>query len=219
MFMLILLAGYLAIGYLLHLVIFPERKPDIATYFKPGQVFYSKTEGFKQTVTKHENGLVHGFLQVEPFAAGPPKHIHDGFDEQFQIANGELTIWVDGEIKKIRPGEVLNIPKGTPHRPYNETADTIMVKGTFAFPEKFAYNLVQVYGCMDNTPGFTTSPKTMFQMALFQGAGFDSYMGEGPPVFMQKAVRFFVTPMARLMGYRSYYEKYDININPPSVGL
>ena len=223
MFFLIFIGLYLGIGNLLHRVIFPEKRPDVSSYFKPGPEFYSKAEGFRQKVVKQEKGFVHGHLEVEPFASGPPKHIHDDFDETFEIENGELTVWVGGEIKKLRPGQVLRIPKGTPHKPYNETADTIRLKGSFAFPEKFAFLLPQVYGFMDNNPDFGKSPKTIFQMALFQGAGFDSYLADGPPVPVQKATGFMVGPLARLLGFRSYYEKYDIqekfNGSPGSDGL
>jgi len=41
---------YLGIGYLFHIVIFPEYKPDITNYFKQGDVFYSKAEGLKKKV-------------------------------------------------------------------------------------------------------------------------------------------------------------------------
>lgn len=203
--------GYLLIGNLLHRVIFPENKPEVAGYFKPGQEFYSKAEGFKQKVIKQEKGFVHGYLEVDPYAPGPPKHIHDEFDEIFQIENGELSVWIDGKVVKLKPGEKLHIPKGMPHQPFNETADTIRLKGSFAFPEKFAFLLPQVYAYMDHHPDFATSPKTMMQMAMFQTAGFDSYLVEGPPVAVQKAMGYVLSPMGRLLGYKSYYKEYDIN--------
>jgi quercetin dioxygenase-like cupin family protein len=210
MFVCIAIVAYLAIGYLFHLVIFPENKPEVSTYFKPGQQFYSKTEGFRQHVVKQENGHVYCSLIIEPFADGPPKHIHTGFDEMFEVHNGELSLWVDGEVKKLHPGEKIFIPRGTPHKPYNETSDTIHVKGTVAFPEKFAYGLPQVYGLMDNTPDYANSPSTLFQMALFSTSGFDSYIAEGPPVVIQKAMGFLLTPATRLMGYKTFYPEYDI---------
>lgn len=211
MYVLIGLCLYLSVGYFLHLVIFPEQKPEISHYFKPGQEFYGKAEGFRQRVVKQENGFVYCSLQVDPFAEGPPVHIHMDFDETFEIDNGEISLWVDGEVKKLKPGEKLLIPRGTPHKPYNETADTIHITGPAVFPEKFAYHLVQVYGFMDNTPDFAKSPKTMMQMSLFTSAGFDSYVGDGPPVFMQRAVSFVLVPIARLAGFRSFYPEYDIN--------
>ncbi len=208
--LLLFFAAYLLLGNLLHRVVFPEPKPDVSTHFRAGQEFYSQTEGFRQTVLKQENGFVHVHLTVDPFAGGPPKHIHDTFDETFAIENGELTVWVDGEIKKLRPGQVLHIPKGTPHQPYNETADTIRLKGSFPFPENFAFYLPQVYGYMDSHPDFARSPKTVLQMSLFQSAGFDSYIADGPPMAVQKALGFVVSPLARLLGFKSYYPEYAI---------
>jgi len=207
-----LIAGYLIIGYFLHLVVFPEKKPEVSTYFKPGQIFESKAEGFRQTVVRQENGLVYCALEIAPYAPGPPKHIHTGFDETFEVKNGELSIWVDGETKKIGPGESFSIPKGTPHQIFNETADTIHLKGAIPFPEKFAFGLIQIYGLMDNEPDFGKLPRTLFMLAPLYQSGFDSYIADGPPVFVQKLTSFLIAPAARLMGYRSYYERYDISL-------
>jgi mannose-6-phosphate isomerase-like protein (cupin superfamily) len=210
MYIFIFLAAYVGIGYLFHLVIFPENKPTVANYFKPGQQFYSKAEGFNQTVVKQENGHVYCTLQIDPFADGPPMHIHTTFDETFQVQNGTLSVLVDGKKIKLQPGDTLLVPRGTPHRPFNETADTISVKGEVAFPENFAYHLPQVYGIMDHTPGIATSPKMLLQMSLFWSEGFDSYVADGPPVPVQKAMGFLLTPFTRLIGYKSYYQQYDI---------
>jgi len=210
MYLLLALILYLSIGYLFHLVFFPEAKPEVANYFKPGTEFYSKVEGFRQTVIRQEKGIVYCSLQMDPFAAGPPEHIHTDFDEFFEIYNGELSLLINGKVTKVLPGEKVRIPRGTPHKPFNETGDTIKLKGHVAFPEKFAYNLVQVYGFMDTHPNFEKSPKTLFQLSMFASTGFDSYKGDGPPIMVQKVVGFLITPLARLVGYRSYYEEYDI---------
>jgi mannose-6-phosphate isomerase-like protein (cupin superfamily) len=211
MYILITLAGYLAIGYLLHLVIFPETKPEVSTYFKPGQEFYSKAEGFRQRVLKQENEHVFCSLEIEPFAGGPPKHIHTGFDEFFKVSNGELSVWMNGKVIKLQRGDSLFVPRGTPHKPFNETADTIRTEGVIAFPEKFAYHLPQVYGIMDNLPDFGKSPETLLQMCIFSSEGFDSYVADGPPVFIQKTMSFLLVPLTRMLGYKSYYKEYDIH--------
>ena len=208
MYFIIALSAYLAIGYLLHSVIFPEKKPGISTYFRPGDVFYSKAEKVRQTVIKQENGFVYCTADIDPFAPGPPEHIHTDFDEVFEITNGELSMLVNGEVKKIRPGQKLLIPKGVPHKPFNETADTIHTKGMIAFPEKFAFYLAQVYALLDNDPTFGKSAATMFQMSLLNQEGFDSYLAH-PPLFMQRVMAFLLTPGTRLFGYKSYYPEYD----------
>ena len=209
-YLLIAFAGYLVIGYFLHLVVFPEKKPEISSYFTPGDQFNSIEEGFKQTVVDQEDGLVYCNLVVEPYASGPPKHIHTEFDEYFEVKNGELSVWVDGEVKKIKPGEVVHIPKGTPHKPFNETSEIIHLKESFAMPEQFAFYLSQVYDLMDNHPSFGKMPSMLLMLAPLHQSGFDSFLAEGPPVFVQKFTAFLLTPMSRIMGYKSYYKPGEI---------
>jgi hypothetical protein len=62
---------------------------------------------------------------------------------------------------------------------------------------------------LEENPDNATPPQIIFQMALFNQY-FDSYLGEGPPVFVQKVQNFLIVPLARLMGYQSYYENYRI---------
>jgi mannose-6-phosphate isomerase-like protein (cupin superfamily) len=217
MYFLIFIGAYLIIGYLLHAVIFPEKKPEIATYFKPGDEFYSKTEKVRQTVVKQENGYVYCTAAIEPFAPGPPEHVHTDFDEVFEITNGELSILVNGEVKKLHAGEQLLIRKGTPHKPFNETNETIYTKGMIAFPEKFAFHLSQVYGLMDNDPTFGKSAATMLQMSILNHSGFDSYLA-GPPLMMQHMLSFVLTPATRLFGYKSYYPEYDTKRHASAIG-
>src|SRR6478735_3773703 len=102
MVILIVIGTYLVVGYLLHSVIFPEKKPAIAGYFKPGQVFISTKENVRQTIVKQEHGIVYCKAEIGPFAGGPPVHIHTEFDETFEVENGELSVMVNGVVKKIR---------------------------------------------------------------------------------------------------------------------
>ncbi|RYD93460.1 MAG: cupin domain-containing protein [Sphingobacteriales bacterium] len=209
MLIFMIITAYFVIGYLCIYVFFPEKKPDIATYFKPGQVFRSEAEGAVQTILRQEGGIVYCSAVLEPYAPGPPKHYHSDFEETFAIANGELSFWIDGQVKKIRPGQKIHVPKGVPHKPYNETGESIVVAGEVAFPEKFAFYLCQVYGIIDRDPSIVRSPRMALQMSLLQQAGFNATLVEAPPVFIQHLSSFVLAPLARLMGYRSYYKEFD----------
>jgi len=201
---------YLGIGYLLHLIIFPEYKPDISNYFNAGDVFYSKEEGLRQTVLKQENGKVYCKIELEPHAEGPPVHIHTGFDEVFVGGDHPINIQFASEEKVLNPGGKLVIPKGTPHKPYNtnDSTVTLIMTEDVGFPEELAVYLSQVYGYMDESEDNMKPPKVIFQMAMFNQY-FDSYLGEGPPVMIQMCLNFLVVPLARLIGYKSYYKKYE----------
>lgn len=204
------IAAYILIGALLDKVVFSEAEPGPEYYPREGQVFISKSEGFRQTVLKRENGLLWSELVLEPHAAGPPEHIHTTFPEKFIVHEGTLTLLVNGEKKILRAGESLLIPPGTPHKPFNETDAPTVVKGPltaeYAIPEQFGVFLTQAYGYFDESEENQRPPKALLQMSRFSPK-YDSWLA-GPPVFLQKALYFVISPTARLLGYRTYYEKY-----------
>ncbi|GAB4091384.1 cupin domain-containing protein [Flaviaesturariibacter terrae] len=219
LFIVLPIAAYLGIGYFCHYVLFPEKRPDISRYFRPGQVFRSEAEGAVQTVHKQEGGVVYCSAVLEPYAPGPPKHLHPDFEETFAVANGEMSLWIDGVVRKVRPGDKVLIPRGVPHKPYNETGERIEVKGLVAFPEKFAFNLCQLYGIIDRDPALTHAPRMALQMALLQNGGFSATLVDGPPPFVQKLAGFLLVPLARLMGYKSYYPELDPKPVPTKVAV
>jgi quercetin dioxygenase-like cupin family protein len=62
-------------------------------------------------------------LEVEgrwgPGGSPPPKHFHPRQDERFEVIDGELHARVDGEERLLRPGDVLEIPRGAVHQMWN----------------------------------------------------------------------------------------------------
>ena len=202
---------YLFIGYLFHWVIFPEPEVNISAFFQPGDTLYSHAEKIRLTVIKQEAGKVYCYLEAEAHAPGPPMHIHSGFDEVFKVDHGELSVMVNGKKRTLNAGEKYIIEKGMPHKPFNETNSSAFSTMTDeeALTEAFVVYLSQIYGYIDESEDYMKPPKVLLQMAMFQQY-FDSYLDEGPPVAIQKTVNFLIIPMARLLGYQSFYDKYDI---------
>lgn len=50
-----------------------------------------------------------------PGNPGPPPHRHHDCDESFQVLEGQLELWVEGQTKLAGPGSFVSIPKGTLH--------------------------------------------------------------------------------------------------------
>lgn len=202
--------AYIVIGTLLDSVAFPEHEPGPEYYPSPGYKFASKTEGFRQTVVKRENGLFWVDLELEPHAPGPPEHVHTSFAEKFIVAEGTLSIMVGGQKRLVRAGETLVVPAGTPHKPFNETDSRVIIKGPLdietAMPERFAVFLTQAYGFFDESPSNARPPKALLQMSRFSPK-YDAWLAD-PPVPAQKALFLVIRPMARLFGYRTHYERY-----------
>jgi len=145
-----LLFVYLAIGNLLHRTVFPQILPDPASYPRVGDILVSRAEGFVQTVTGIDGEWLIGELVIEPNSSGAPLHYHEFFNEQFSVVEGTLHARVNGDEKKIGPGESILVPAGVPHQPFNPTTERVVVASEDpSISIAFAACLVQVYAMMD----------------------------------------------------------------------
>ncbi|HEX6280288.1 MAG TPA: cupin domain-containing protein [Pyrinomonadaceae bacterium] len=199
---------YLIVGIAINFA-FPEKQPDLNGYFKPGDRLVSRFEGFDQTVLGVDGDWLRTRLEVAPMAAGPPEHFHEHFAETFSVRSGSLSIVVNGEKKTLKEGESITIPPMTRHKPFNETNETVIVEtdDPKTIPVKFAYILSQLYGFMDTYPDGPPVPAMIMQLSTY-GNEADSWLADGPPLGVQKAMRVLLAPTARLMGYSNHYEQY-----------
>lgn len=201
---------YLVVGIILSTYVFPPAEIDYAGYFQPGDKLISRFEGFDQTVLAVNDGWLHTRLEVKPGAAGPPEHFHEEFEETFTVKSGTLSILVNGEKQTLRAGETLSIPAMTRHRPFNETDETVVVESENpkSLPVKFGYILSQLYGFMDSRPNGPGTLQMLMQLSVY-GNEADSWIGDGPPLGVQKVLRIAMAPTSRLLGYRNYYEEFQ----------
>ncbi|TVQ90380.1 MAG: cupin domain-containing protein [Bacteroidetes bacterium] len=200
---LITLGVYLGLGYFLHLFVFPEYEPDLTDYFNPGDVLPNKSGGYKQTVLMQEDGIVSTQLDMDPFSQGPPLHSHHTFDETFTALDKPVTLIVKNEVVVLAPGESVAAPAGVPRKMFNDTDEPVSMILANMPVQKLVY-LNQVYGYMNKHQDNLNMGKALLQFSLITQY-FDSDENEGPPVFVQNTLFFLLRPLARLLGYSSYF--------------
>jgi mannose-6-phosphate isomerase-like protein (cupin superfamily) len=212
-------AAYLFAGTLLDSVIFPEGDAGPAFYPPSGYQFASKKEGFRQTVLQRQNGLVWTELVLDPHAAGPPEHVHTSFAEGFVVTEGTLTILFQGQKRLVHAGESLVVPPGTPHKPFNETDSRVVVRAPLtpedAMPERFVVFLTQAYAFFDESPSNNSPLSALLQMSRFSPT-YDAWLGD-VPITAQKALFYTIRPAARLLGYRTFYDRYIPRTRPETA--
>jgi len=47
--------------------------------------------------------------------AGPPLHVHPGFDEVFLVADGTLTLRIEDQVQEVGAGETAYVAGAVPH--------------------------------------------------------------------------------------------------------
>ncbi len=204
------LALYLLGGAVLDRFVFPEPAPDESYYPPVGYVFASKMEGFEQRILQREDGLFWLELTMGPNAPGPPEHVHTSFSERFMVAEGTLSLLVNGEVRELGPSESFLVSPGAPHKPFNRTNEPVVVRGPlteeYGISEPFSVFLMQAYGFFDENPANQQVPKALLQMSRFSPV-YDSWPA-GPPVPVQRLLFHAIGPTARLLGYRTHYPRF-----------
>lgn len=60
---------------------------------------------------------------------GPPLHIHHLEDEEGLVTSGTLSVELDGRRIDAGPGETLRLPRGVPHRWWNQGDQPLSFEG------------------------------------------------------------------------------------------
>ena len=52
---------------------------------------------------------------IDPHMPGPPVHVHPTAEESYQVIEGALEVFMNGEWSPVRAGEKATVPAGVPH--------------------------------------------------------------------------------------------------------
>ncbi len=66
---------------------------------------------------------------LPPHRHGPPLHIHHLEDEDGLIREGMLSAEVDGQRLTVGPGGTIRLPRGVPHRWWNDCDQALVFEG------------------------------------------------------------------------------------------
>jgi len=87
-------------------------------HFQPGEGKSYKlgrmTMNFKTTAGQDWNAYT-VCEAIEPPESGAGYHRHPNYDETFIIVEGHYDFRLDGKLLKLGPGDVVFVPRGTPH--------------------------------------------------------------------------------------------------------
>lgn len=71
------------------------------------------------------------YVEVEatypPHSVPPPLHLHPNQDEHFTVLRGRFHTIVDGVVRDLEPGDVLEVPRGTPHQMWSVADEPTVV--------------------------------------------------------------------------------------------
>lgn len=139
---------------------------------------------------------------------GPAEHIHRGYDEVFEVVEGELVVELDGDPVTVRAGESVTAPAGTPHAFHNES-DAVASAVVEARPAgKVTEVILFLFGLgHDGKVGPSGRPRFLQAMVMAEALGDDTVFTSPPPVLQRVLAKVF-GPIGRLAGYDALDSKY-----------
>jgi quercetin dioxygenase-like cupin family protein len=175
-----------------------------------------------QTLKNPANGDVYEFLELSKDSNGEriilkqtihksqlyQNHFHSVQDECFEVLTGKLTIWSEGKITTLLPGEKMILLKNKPHNHYNNNDEPVTFIQTVSPALDFEYWIENIIGLTQD--GKIKNGKAGLVQDLVTLRYLDSKAFlVGIPVAIQKSFMNIIGPIGRRFGYRAIYKKYS----------
>lgn len=137
-----------------------------------------------------------------------PKHFHALQDETFEVLSGQLTVWLDGQIKIFSAGDKVTLPKNIPHNHYNNKDDAVEYIHSVSPALDFDYLIENLAGLAADGKGKNGKFGLMQELVTLKYLDSKSYLAD-IPLGIQKVLMNIIGPIGRLLGYRAIYKKYS----------
>ncbi len=138
-----------------------------------------------------------------PHGTEPPPHLHPWQSERMEILGGAPVARVRGALQPLRPGDVLDIPVGTPHALWNpspEPATTIWR----TMPARHRRELfAKLYDLAREGRTDAQGVPNLLQVAVLESAYPDEIVFVRPPRPVQRIIFALLALLGRLLGYRA----------------
>jgi len=138
----------------------------------------------------------------------PPPHYHPYQDEHFTVIAGEMTVRIDGQLKVLKTGDTLHVPKNKVHSMWNNSNGKTAVNWKM-YPAMNMENFLETAMglAQDNKVNHEGMPGIL-QIALMANKFDGVFRLSKPPFIIQRVLFVVISPFAYLFGYRPTYQKY-----------
>lgn len=164
---------------------------------------------FLETAEETNGQYLYIEVSLPPQGDGPPLHLHDEFEEEFEVISGKLTVTL-GKNKQqhiLQVGDKRHVPLNTPHTFTNNHDEPVTFRVRLTPPSQFEQSVRIHYGLIDD--GLVDekgNPKTLAHTALV--LSMQNTWVVGLPIWLQRYVFKKLVKSGRKKGLFSSFSKY-----------
>lgn len=178
-----------------------------------GEVLESPTNGqravFRETAEDTGGELLRLDFFVAPGGFLGSEHLHPKQEERIKILSGTLRCRVGGHERSVGAGEVIAVPRGTPHTLWNESAKEAHAVVEYRPALRMETLFETLFGLGRDGKTDEEGTPRLLQGAVMLKEYEDEYRLAQPPLLVQKAFLAVLAPAGRLLGYRARYARYS----------
>jgi len=138
----------------------------------------------------------------------PPAHYHPHQEEDFKVIEGEITVRIGGQLRTLKAGDSLHIPRNQVHSMWNTSIQKAIANWQTKPALHTEYLLETIMGLARDGKTNKDGRPNILQVALMTLKYSESFRLAKPPYAIQKLVFGLLTPIAYVAGYRPSYNKY-----------
>ena len=65
--------------------------------------------------------------RIDPHAGGPPVHLHPYAEESYEVIEGTIDVFMDGDWRRVHPGEKIVVNRTVPHTLKNDSDEPSVI--------------------------------------------------------------------------------------------
>jgi quercetin dioxygenase-like cupin family protein len=137
-----------------------------------------------------------------PSAVAEPEHVHPRQESRAEVVAGTLLFVVDGEERRVGPGESITIPAGVPHHFLNNGDEDAVSLQEFRPALRTREFFEEFFGLAQRGELDERGMPSLLRLAVLAPAFADEIRVVSPPWPVQRAAFAVLGPIARLRGHR-----------------
>lgn len=146
-------------------------------------------------------------VALPPQGDGPPLHLHDEFEEEFEVTSGKLTVTLGKEQHILQSGDRRLVTLNTTHTFTNNHDEPVVFRVRLTPPSQFEQSVRIHYGLMeDGLVDAKGNPKDLAYTALI--LSMQNTLVAGIPLWLQRKLFKFIVNRAQKKHRYEALEKY-----------
>lgn len=162
---------------------------------------------FLQTSCDTDGQLLEMESSFAPHSVEPLPHYHPKQHETFTVLEGSLSVRINGTVRVLRVGEMLEIPANTSHSMWNASDKKAVVNWKVEPALCTEYFLETGMGLAEQGKVNAKGLPSIWQTALLAERYHHVFRLTKLPFLLQKAAFKILGPIAKLKGYKAVYRE------------